>query len=237
VTKRLGEITVDPKTVTLAKKVEVSSAAPKPVAGLVAGTLNYAGTIAAGTQNIPITMSQTTKEEGGAWVVDATAKVNGQEMSDSTSYAKGSLILVKRTIKQGPVVIEIAFADQKATGSMAMGAAPKPFTADLGGDLFADGAGSHESIACLPLAEGYTATFRNFDVQKQKASLKQIKVTGSEEVKVPGGTFQAWKVEQTSADGEPGSTTLWIDKASRKVVKISAVLANMGGAVLTTELQ
>ncbi|MBK8726729.1 MAG: prolyl oligopeptidase family serine peptidase [Holophagaceae bacterium] len=237
VTKRLGEITVDPKTVTLAKKVEVSAAAPKPVADLTAGTLNYAGSLAAGPQNIPVSMTQITKEENGAWVVDATAKLAGQEMSDSTTYAKGSLLPLKRTVKQGPVVIEIAFADQKATGSMAMGAAPKAFSADLGGDLFADGAGSNESIACLPLAEGYTATFRNFDVQKQKAGLKQIKVLGAEEVKVAAGTFQAWKVEQTSADGEPGSTTVWIDKATRKVVKISAVLPQMGGAVLTTELQ
>jgi hypothetical protein len=144
---------------------------------------------------------------------------------------------MKRTVKQGPVTLEVTFAAGKATGTMAMGGAPRPLAGELGGELFADGSGSLESLARLPLAEGYTATFRNFDLQKQKASLKQVKVLGSEEVKVPAGTFQAWKVEQTSAEGEPGSVTIWVDKATRKVVKTHAVLAQMGGAVLATELK
>jgi type IV secretory pathway TrbL component len=133
------------------------------------------------------------------------------------------------------VSVEISFADGKATGTMAMGEAPKAFSVDLGGELYADGSGAFESIACLPLAEGYSATYRNFDVQKQKASLKQLKVVGSEEVKVAAGTFQAWKVETGSAEGEPGGATAWIDKATRKVVKIHAVIP--GGAVMATELQ
>ena len=82
-----------------------------------------------------------------------------------------------------------------------------------------------------------SAAYRNFDVQKQKPALKQAKVTAAEEVKVPAGTFQAWKVELTSAEGEPGSTTIWVDKATRKVVKTLATVPQMGGAVVTTELQ
>ena len=54
---------------------------------------------------------------------------------------------------------------------------------------------------------------------------------------MPAGTFQAWKVEITSAEGEPGQTTIWVAKDSRKVVKISATLPQMGGAVVTSELQ
>ena len=53
-------------------------------------------------------------------------------------------------------------------------------------------------------------------------------MTGAEEVKVAAGTFQAWKVELTSAEGEPGATTLWIDKATRKVVKTSTDAAADG---------
>ena len=113
---------------------------------------------------------------------------------------------------------------------MAMDGQSKPIDVDLGGALFADGAGTHAVIAALPLAEGYQATFRNFNVQQQKVALKQVKVVGVEEVTVPAGTFKAWKVEQSSADGEPGATTLWIATDSRKVVKISATLPQMGGA-------
>ena len=119
---------------------------------------------------------------------------------------------------------------------MAMGGEPKPVSVDLGGELFADGAGSSDVLALLPLAEGYTATFRNFDVQKQKVSIKQLKVAGSEDVTVPAGTFKAWKVEVTSAEGEPGPTTIWVTDDHRPV-KVIATLPQMGNAVVTAELQ
>ena len=181
--------------------------------------------------------ANTVGADGNTWVVTDTAKMPMGEAVDVTTVEKGTLAPVKRTIRQGPVSIEVAFANGKATGTMAMGAEPKPVSADLGGPLFAEGTAAHVSIAALPLAEGYTATYRNFDVQKQKAVLKQAKVAGAEEVKVAAGTFQAWKVELTSAEGEPGATTLWVDKATRKVVKTSSTLPQMGGAVVTTELQ
>jgi dipeptidyl aminopeptidase/acylaminoacyl peptidase len=238
VVARLKEITVDPKTVVLAKKVDTASVgAPKPVVDLTAGTSAYAGTIAAGTQTMQLSSTRVVKEEGNTWVVTDTAKGPMGEAVDTTTVEKGTLVPVKRVIKQGPMTIELAFAGGKATGTMAMGAEPKPVSVDLGGPLFAEGNAAPVSIAALPLAEGYQATFRNFDVQKQKPALKQAKVTGAEEVKVAAGTFQAWKVELTSAEGEPGATTLWVDKATRKVVKTSTTLPQMGGAVVTSELQ
>ena len=67
-------------------------------------------------------------------------------------------------------------------------------------------------------------------------ALKQLKVAGTEDVTVPAGTFKAFKVEITSAEGEPGSTTIWVATDSRKVVKMTATLPQMGGAKLTSEL-
>ena len=49
--------------------------------------------------------------------------------------------------------------------------------------------------ATLPLAEGYSTSYRNFDVQTQKVKLMQLKVAGSEDVTVPAGTFAAHRVE------------------------------------------
>ena len=149
----------------------------------------------------------------------------------------GSLAPRKRSVKQGPVSVELAFAGGKATGTMAMGGEPKPVSVDLGGELFADGAGANDVLALLPLAEGFSTTYRNFDVQKQKPSLKQLKVLGQEDVTVPAGTFKAWKVEVTSAEGDPGEMTLWVACASHKLVKSAATLPQMGGAVITAELQ
>ncbi|MBK5298528.1 MAG: prolyl oligopeptidase family serine peptidase [Vicinamibacteria bacterium] len=238
VATRLKEITVDPKTVVLTKKVDTAAVGtPKPAVDLTPSTANFKATIAVNGQTIPMDITSTVKDENGAWVASETAKTPMGDMVDTATLEKGTLIVKKRSVSQGPVVIELAFEGNKATGTMTMNGQSKPIDAELGGALFADGAGTHNVIASLPLAEGYTATFRNFNVQSQKVALKQVKVLGVEDVTVPAGTFKAWKVEESSAEGEPGATTIWVATDSRKVVKITATLPQMGGAVLTSESQ
>jgi dipeptidyl aminopeptidase/acylaminoacyl peptidase len=238
VTTRLKEITVDPKTVVLSKAVDAAAVGvPKVTGSLHAGSSSYQGKIEAGGQTMPMTVTQVVEDRGATWVVTGTAKMPMGDAVDVTTFDKATLVLRKRSIKQGPATIELAFEGGKATGTVAMGGDPKAVSVDLGGDLFADGVGAHEAIGALPLAEGYSATFRNFDVRQQKVQLKQAKVAGAEDVTVPAGTFKAWKVEIASAEGEPGTTTIWVAKDSRKVVKTVATLPQMGGAVVTTELQ
>ena len=79
----------------------------------------------------------------------------------------------------------------------------KSILVDLDGPLFADGAGASFAIGCLPLADGYSTAFRNFDVRKQKVKLTQLHVAGSETVSVPAGQFDAFKVELSAADRGP----------------------------------
>jgi hypothetical protein len=235
--ERLKEITVDVKTVKLASKVDASKVGlPRPAAALQPGTSSYKGDIAVGGQSIPVSVTKQINQEDGAWVVTEEAQFAGQTVADKTVIEKGSLLLKKRMIKQGPVEINLDINGNAITGTMAMGGQPKPINVDAGGALFADGAGAHDVIAALPLAEGYTATFRNFDASKQKVSLHQVKVVGTESVTVAAGTFDSYKVELTSAEGQPGKTTLWVAKDSRKVVKIIAILPQANGAVLTIEL-
>jgi len=66
--------------------------------------------------------------------------------------------------------------------------------------------------------------------------MKSLKVLGTESVTVPAGTFDAYKVEVVAADNDADKQTIWIDKSSRKVLKISAVIPSLNGAVLTSEL-
>jgi hypothetical protein len=157
------------------------------------------------------------------------------QISDTAVLDKGTLALRKRSVKQGPVSIEVNFTGNKATGTANIGGQDKPIAVDLGGPVFAE-TGSPLSIACLPLAEGYSTTYRNFDLQKQKEKLLQLKVVGSETVTVAAGTFDTFKIEITSADGGNNHETYWIAKDSRKAVKVAAVLGDMGGATLTGEL-
>ncbi len=237
VVARLSEITVDPKTVVLAKKVDPNAVGlPKLAVNPQPATNKYKEKIVVQGQEIAINLSQSIKNsDDGGWVVSDLADTATGQISDTALLEKGSLALRKRNVKQGPVTIEINFNGNKATGTMNMGGQDKPITADLGGPVFAETSRAL-SIACLPLAEGYATTYRNFDLQKQKEKVLQLKVVGSESVTVAAGTFDTFKVEITPADGGSDHETLWIAKDSRKTVKIAAVLGSMGGAALTAEL-
>ena len=134
------------------------------------------------------------------------------------------------------MTIEMNVAPDKLSGTTTMNGQSKAIDVDPGGVLFADGAGAYEVIASLPLKNDYSLNFRNWDVQKQKPQIKQLKVLGTESVTVPAGTFNAYKVEIIDAANDADKQTVWIDTASRKVLKITAVLPSLGNAVLTSEL-
>ncbi|HUI53843.1 MAG TPA: alpha/beta fold hydrolase [Bryobacteraceae bacterium] len=237
VAKRLAEITVDPKTVTLTKKVDAASVgAPKPAFDLKPGTYKYDVKVSLGAQQMSMKTSTTIKEDNGAWIVTETAETPGGTATDVATIEKGTLIVRKRTAHQGPAAIDLDFAGDKVSGKMSMGGPERPVNVDLGGPLFADGPAENLAVGCLPLADGYTTTYRNFDVQKAKPKLLQLTVAGSETVTTAAGKFEAFKVEITSADGGNDKTTLWIAKESRVPVKISTVLAAMGGATMTSAL-
>ena len=234
---RLNEITMDPKTVVLAKKIDPGTiSAPKPAIDLKAGTYSYQVKIEMGGQQMNLKVSTVIHDGADSWTATDQMDTPQGTATDTATLEKGSLVLRKRSIRQGPVAIDLDFAGNKAAGKMSMNGQDRPIAVDLGGPLFADAAGADQVIACLPLAEGYSTTFRNFDVQTQKVKLFQLSVAGKEEIKVPAGTFDTLRVEISSADGGSDKRTVWIAKESRRVVKVSAVVASMGGAVMTQEL-
>jgi dipeptidyl aminopeptidase/acylaminoacyl peptidase len=233
--KRLAELTVDPKTVVLARKLDAGAVSvPKLAADPVAGTYKFKAMIKAGEREIPLSISYTLRQEAGAWSAVETLDGPMGQAVDSATLEKGTLVLRKRSVQQGPVSISLEYADTKVTGLMSMGGQERPVAVDLSGPLFADGPGALQVMAALPLAQGYTTSFRGFDIQRQKERIRELKVVGSESVTVPAGTFEAYKVELSEEGGD--RQTLWVAKDSHRTVKISAVLSAMGGAVLTAEL-
>ena len=238
VVTRLKEITVDPATVTLAKKVDAANiGAPAPASDLIAGTWKYDAKVAVQGQQFAMKMTTSIEEKDGAWsITDATDTPMGV-MMDTAVVEKKTLQLKQRSMKQGPMSLEVnVTADGKVSGKMTMNGQDRPIAGDAGGPLFGDAAGAFHEIGRLPLAEGYATTYRNFDVQKQKAKLMQLTVSGSETVKVAAGSFETFKVDLSPADGGGGKTSVWVAKETRVPVKISAVLPEMGGATLTAEL-
>ncbi|MFN0103856.1 MAG: alpha/beta fold hydrolase [Bryobacteraceae bacterium] len=236
VAKRLAEITVDPKTVKLAKKVETGATAKADGSLLKAGVYKYAVTVVLGEKKMYMQVTSTFKEEGGAWHVTDAMTTPGGDVVESVVLAKDTLQLMKRTVKQGPATIQLEVKDGKAVGSVSVNGQERPISVDLAGPLFGDGAGSPQALGALPLVAGYKTTFHNFDLMKQKNKLMQLEVTGQEKVTVAAGAFDAWKLEVTSADGGNEKLTFWIDTLTRKYVKSSGVLPQMGGALMTAEL-
>ena len=234
---RLKEITVDPKTVVLTKKLDAGAVGlPKPAVDLQPGTYHYQVKIEAGGQTMNLKTTTTIQDGGASWTAINQMETPGGTSTDTATIEKGTLLLRKRKMTQGPAIIDLDFTGDKAVGKMSMGAQDRTISVDLGGSLFADGPGEDQVIAALPLAEGFTTTYRNFDPMTQKVKLQQLKVSGTETVTVPAGKFDAFRVEITSADGGTDKKTIWVAKDSRKVVKSSAIIAAMGGAVMTQEL-
>jgi len=236
VASRLKETTVDPKTLALTRKADASSVGlPKTSGTLGPGTWNFAVKLQMGAQTIPLKINTTIKEGEGGWIATDITTTPMGDLTDTAVLDKITLALIKRTVKQGPVAIDFSVEGNKASGTMKTGGNDKPISADLGGPLFGDGAGSAQVIACLPLAEGYSTLFRNFDVQKQQPKIMRAVVTGTESVTVPAGTFDAYKV-QITAEAGPEKVTIWVAKNPRKPVKLASVMPQMNGAVLTAEL-
>lgn len=237
VAARLKEITVDPASVKLAKKVDTASVgAPVPAHALIARSLNYDVKIALGAQQMALKMNSTIEKSTVGYKAVETMETPGGPMTDTAMLAEKTLQPISRSFAQGPISVDVKFADSKATGKMSMNGQDKPIDAATGGPTFADGPGAAEVLAALPLAEGYKTTFRRFDVQSGKPKVLQLEVLRSEEVKVPAGSFDAWVVSISSAEGGPDKSTIWIAKQDRKAVKIDAILPQMGGAKMTSEL-
>jgi hypothetical protein len=246
----LEEAAVDPKTVAQDKTTAPESVGmPRPAVDLTVGTWKYKETFVApigGTDHS--TYSITIKDDGGVWIVTTAMEFSEGTVTDVSTLEKGTMILRKESFEHfahpgqpwKPVAIKLDFTGNRVTGAMKyVSGQDKPVAVDLGGPLFA---GPDVTIGSLPLADGYSTTFRYFDIDRfalnpqasNKVKLVQIRVVGMERVTVPAGTFDSYRVELTSADGGSNKATIWIAKDSRMLVRASAV-DELYGAI-TTEM-
>jgi hypothetical protein len=201
---------------------------------LQAGVLRYRGTIEVPGQSIPATVETMVTEADGLWEVREETRLPVGTVVETTKLEKSSLVVRARQVSQGPLTVDVAFRAGKADGSVQLNGTPRPLAADLGGELLADGAGRYLVIGRLPLAVGYTATLRNFNVQNGRPTLVQLRVVGMEEAQVASGTFNTYRVELTDEGGT--QTVVWVDATTRLPVRLSVKGASLGGAAISLEL-
>jgi hypothetical protein len=216
-----------------------------------AGTWKYRATDVIPSGTYHSTFSITIKDDGAAWTVNTAMEFPDGPVTDVSTLEKGTLILRRELFKHfpkpgqpwKPVMMNLDFTDNKVTGiSTSANGHDTRVAVDLSGPVFADVPASEITIGCLPLADGYSATFRNWDVEKLALNPQahnperrvQLKVVGTERVTVPAGTFDSYKVELTPADGGPNKETVWIARDSRMPVKTYDVEVLRGVTTSTT---
>jgi Protein of unknown function (DUF3108) len=208
---------------------------PKVAHPLAEGTWNWVGKTTMGDQSRDVGVTVEVKAVADTWVIRHVVSAPGRpDAIDTAVLDKDTMECIKREAQQGPLSVKLDTKAGKITGTITMGERVMPVDRDAGGALFADGIAARQSIIALPLADGYTATFRTFDLQSMKTKMVELKVAGTEKITVPAGSFEALRIETHALDGTPEPMTLWMDKASRKLVKMTATV---GPATISAELK
>jgi len=243
---RLEEITVDVSQVTLPKKpsgadAAMTAAPPVPRKDMLAPmNLVYETTVRMpGGQSMKVEAKRQVAEAKGpegkpAWRVTTNAQTPMGEAQDTWILDAETLLPIHRSVKQGPVTIELDFTPEKVAGKIATPQGEVPVDAALDAPVVGDEAALGALLVALPWQAGYETTVRTFDIQRQKVRPWKLAVVGEETVTVPAGEFACWKVSLTPLDDEGGGGFLWIAKEKPLVVLTGIKVPTPMGALDTT---
>jgi dipeptidyl aminopeptidase/acylaminoacyl peptidase len=246
--KRLDEITVDVKTVTLpapAEGAESAETAPLPLPDasvLKPMSLTYKGVIAMGGKEMNLaidrTVSKIMRGDVSEWRIVTDQKSDMGGAVDTFDLDETSLLPVRWAVEQGPAAIVLDFTKESVKGAMKMGSNEMPVDVTLKAPVFGDGSSLETLVAALPLAAGYETTLRVFDFQTQAAQPMSLAVTGTEKVSVPAGDFDCFKVVMKPIGEESGGSTIYVGtKEPRCMVRgIFALPPAAGGGTVTADL-
>lgn len=249
IAKRLAALTVKVDTLTAPATAAEPEGEEKPAAmppfsgaAMQPVTLRYAQKVPVRGQTVEAATTRTVAaaswEGRDVWVIVESAQTPMGEAVDSTFVERSTLLPLRKAARQGPATIELRVTADSVRGEIKAGPQQLPVNVKLDGAVLLDGGSVHLAVSTLPLAPGYTATLRTFDVLSGSAKVQRLEVKGEETVTVPAGTFVTYRVEIAPADGSPGGSTIWIERAApRRVVRIETVLpAMMGGGTAVAEL-
>jgi hypothetical protein len=184
------------------------------------------------TSEVAVTVE--VKAAGDTWVIRHVVSSPGRDDAiDIGTLDKQTMECIGREAVQGPMTMKLDTKGGRVRGSITVDGHVQTIETDAGGPLFADGIAARQSIVALPLMDGYTTTYRTLDPQL-KPRMIELKVTGTEKVTVAAGSFETLRIETRALDGAPEPMTLWMDKHSRKLVKMEALV---GPAAVSAELK
>jgi len=245
VKNRYDELIVDVSTVTLADTSLEAYASTAPLPELDAEKIipfkaQYSQTVKTGGQEITIDVvkevSQTTQNDKEYILIEERSQ-SPQGMVESKYYLdSNSLLPLKQTVDQTGVSIALEYEPDKITGSMELRGQKSDISVDLDASILSS---LETVVGTMGLKSNYKTTIRTFNLLQQKTVPHSLEVTGKEEVTVPAGTFDVYKVEVTPLDGSSGKQTIYVNiEKPYNMVKLEAELpAMMGGGTTNVELK
>ncbi len=241
--KKLESITVDINSVTMPQKVETGNVNEyKSYDGnkIKPGQSKYLMTIEARGQkfNMDVTREITKTTFNGKEVFRSIDIVSGMMGGNDSLYVDAKTLLpVERHIKQGMATIKVKFTDGKIEGNMEAGPQKMPISAKINVPVITDGSGVGMMIESLPLKEGFSVKYNEFDLMGAKAKGFILSVIGSEKISVPAGEFDVFKLQIKEESGEGETNYIFVNKSDQKMIKLESKLGpQMGGGTVTIEL-
>jgi dipeptidyl aminopeptidase/acylaminoacyl peptidase len=237
--KRLKEITINPSTVSLPAKVDISAYESSTLdsavnSRLIPGTYTFTVSMEVMGDDIDFEQITTITENEAHWKIKEETKMPMGEMTDEAIFNKESLSPIKREVDQGPMVMELNYAENKVSGRINMSGNKSNLEIKTTGLCKADGPGSFFIIATMPLTEGYKTLLRNLDLNQMAEKLYTLEVTGSENV----NNKACFKVKLSPANGDAGEIFVWISKGEKPLpVKYEMSLPELNGAVMKAVLK
>ena len=246
VKQRLDVLTVDIKTVELPKPpAEATASMGMPAfdgSKVLPGTVKYVSKFDMRGTEMSLATSRTVSEavvDGKkVWRVIEVSSGPMGAANDTLDLDAATLLPVRRSVQQGPAVVNLTYSPTGVTGKMSRGGMSMPLDVKVTSPVIESGANAELAVGVLPLKAGYTSMLNIFDMMGGTEKGMTLTVLGKEQVAVAAGTFEAYKVSLANSDGQPdGATTLWVSEDSGRTVKSEVTLpSTMGGGLVTTEM-
>ena len=186
------------------------------------GQMHYSGEIRVQGQASPAALDTTVRARGEEWIVEEQWTLGDTSMTEISTLEKGSLFLRRHTSQSGRTIREFEIKDGWVigwTGSPGLSEPDDEIFIDAPNPILAWGAGAPQVIATLALAKDFKTSLWAIQLASQSVASRRLEVMAIGTIRVPAGTFTAWKVALHDPDPGGHVLTFWIDTESRQVLR------------------
>jgi hypothetical protein len=194
--------------------------------------MRYSGETRSQGQVSPAALTTTIWDAGEEWIIEEDWILGGGSSTEISSLEKETLFLRRHASRHGELATrELEVQDGWVFGWKGIPNSPDPrneIVIDAPDPILAWGAGAPQVLATLPLKTGYEESFWGIQLGAEAVIRRELEVVAVGTIRVPAGTFTAWKV--VVRDAGPGGyvLTLWIDTRSRRVVRYDGGTRGLG---------